>query len=350
MDHPTLLGDPHWLPHRHVESDDAFRFLRLTRAEHSGMPFLSEEHLRSRVPAGDVPAARCLDLPADPPLHFLFHTAFCGSTTLVRALAEPGLAMGLSEPQVLNDVVGFRRRGGDPRAVARAADAATRLLGRPFAPGEAVIVKPSNVINPLAALLLALRPGARAVFLYAPLETYLVSVARKGLHCRTWARELFEGFLRDGELEGFGIDPEQLFRLTDLQVAAVGWLMQHRMIHRLATRVGSARLATLDADRMFAAPQDALARVAAHYGLALDPDRCRAIAAGPAFGTRVKSGEAYSPAARERDYAAVRDAHGEEIGMVMAWARAVADVAAVPFAAPLALMAETPGSGSPRQE
>ena len=43
----------------------------------------------------------------------------------------PQLAMywreHLSEPQALNDVVGFRRRGADPRAVARAADAATRL-------------------------------------------------------------------------------------------------------------------------------------------------------------------------------------------------------------------------------
>lgn len=343
MDIRTLLADPCWLAHRHVEGADAVRFVRLERADHGAVPFLSEEHLRDRPVGGDVALADCLALPGEPrsegPLHFLFHSAFCGSTTLVRALDQPGLAMGLSEPQLLNDVVGLRRRGADPRLVARTADAATRLLARPFAPGEAVVVKPSNVINPLAALLLALRPAAQAVFLFAPLETYLISVARKGLHCRAWGRELLEGFLRDGELAGIGLEPDQLFRLTDLQVAATGWLLQHRMMHRLAARLGPQRVATLDADLMFAAPEAALARVAAHYGLPLGAERCRAIAAGPAFGTRVKSGEAYSPAARERDYAAVRSAYGEEIDMVLVWARAVAETAQIALAAPNPLLA-----------
>ena len=44
---------------------------------------------------------------------------------LARALDLPGVAMGLSEPVILNDVVGFRRRGAAPRDVARLADAAT---------------------------------------------------------------------------------------------------------------------------------------------------------------------------------------------------------------------------------
>lgn len=340
MDDQTLLGDPSWLAHRHVETDDAVRFVAVARGDHARLAFLSQDLLAGRVPAGDVPVARCLTLPDDPPLHFLFHSAFCGSTTLVRAFDRPGLAMGLSEPQLLNDVVGFRRRGADPRAVARAADAATRVLGRPFGPGEAVIVKPSNIVNPLAALLLALRPGARAVFLFAPLETYLVSVARKGLHCRAWVRELLEGYVRDGELVGVGLEPEQLFRLTDLQVAAIGWLLQHRMIHRLAARVGPDRLATLDGDRMFAQPEQALAEVAAHYRLALDPAVRQAIVAGPAFGTQVKSGQAYSAAERDADYAAVRAAHGDEIAMVGVWARAVADTAGIPFAAPYPLLPE----------
>ena len=106
--------------------------------------------------------------------------------------------MGLSEPAVLNDVVGFRRRGATPPAVARAADLSLRLLGRPFGPGEAVIVKPSNILNPLAELLLTIEREGRALFLYAPLETFLISVTRKGLHCRAWVRELLEGYVQEG--------------------------------------------------------------------------------------------------------------------------------------------------------
>lgn len=328
-DAATLLADPEWLAHRFVESGDAFRFIQVPRKSHASAPFLTDDYLGGADPGGDIPAAQCLSLPANPPIHFLFHSAFCGSTMLVRALSQPGVAMGLSEPQVLNDVVGFRRRGADPRAVARAADAATRLLGRSFDPGEAVVVKPSNVINPLAHLLLALREQARALFLYVPLETFLVSVANKGLHCRIWCRELLAGYLTEGVVEGMGFAREDHFIQSDLQIAAIGWLAQHQLFDALAGRAGS-RLASLDANRMFADPGAALAAAAAHYGLALDVE---AALSGPAFTRHSKSGSEYSAEQRAQDYSRVQAAHGEEIDMVLAWSKAVADAAGISMTA-----------------
>ena len=56
-------------------------------------------------------AARLLGEQA--PIHFIFHSAFCASTMLVRALDVPGSAMGISEPVILNDMVGWRRRGAE---------------------------------------------------------------------------------------------------------------------------------------------------------------------------------------------------------------------------------------------
>ncbi len=337
-DTAALLNDPEWLAHRFVESDDAFRFMRVARADHAVMPFLTDDYLGQREIGGDVSAQLCLSLPGDVPLHFLFHSAFCGSTMLVRALDLPGLAMGLSEPRVLNDLVGFRRRGADPRAVARAADAATRLLGRAFGPGEAAVVKPSNLINPLAALLMALRPQAKAVFLHAPLETFLISVARKGLHCRMWVRELLEGYLLDGAIAGLGFEAQDHFRQSDLQVAAVGWLAQHRLFTDLAAKLGPERLASLDADAMLADPAEALRAVTAHYGLAMSEAHLSAMLGGPAFSQHSKSGAAYSSEARSADYARVREAHGEEIGMVMVWAEAVAKAVGVSMDAPNPLL------------
>lgn len=317
------LANPEWLAHRYVESVDAFRFIHLPRAEHANHPFLIDASLGPRPIAPDIPATQLLGQPRGR-LHFLFHSAFCGSTLLARALSVPGVAMGLSEPVVLNDLVGFRRRGAQPAAVARAADLSLRLLGRPFGAGEAVVVKPSNVLNPLAELMLAIESGAQAVFLHAPLETFLISVARKGLHCRAWVRELLEGYLRDRFID-LGFEPEDYFRLTDLQVAAVGWLAQHQFFARLAGKLGD-RVASLDADRLTDDPAAAIAAVAGHYGLTLD---AAAVAAGDAFRRNSKTGAAYSPAARSADYASARDAYGEEIGMVVTWAKAVASNAGV---------------------
>lgn len=332
------LADPEWYAHRFVEGEDAFRFVRLERARHAAVPFLTDEYLGELGPNFDLPAAEVLAGLGKGRLHFLFHSAFCGSTMLVRALDRAGMAMGLSEPVTLNDLVGFRLRGAEGRAVARAADAALRLLARPFGAGEAVVVKPSNVVNPLVELLLALQPDARAVFLHAPLETFLISVVRKGLHCRLWVRELLEAYLREGYVD-LGFEPAEYFRMSDLQVAAVGWLAQHGRFQQLAAKLGGDRVKGLDADRMLADPERAIATVAAHYGLACDAAAIAGIVAGPAFARHSKSGSAFTPETRDAEYAAARAAHGEEIGMVIAWAGKVAETAGVPieFAPALAL-------------
>ena len=331
------LHDPEYYAHRYVESADAFRFIQLKRAEHAAMPFLIDEYLGTARATQDVAADECLAGLDKGRLHFLFHSAFCGSTLLTRALDQPGMAMGLSEPVTLNDVVGLRRRGIDGPAVARVADAALRLLARPYGAGEAVIIKPSNLLNPMADLLLALQLDARAVFLYAPLETYLISVVRKGLHCRLWVRELLEGFLREGYAE-FGFSPEDYFRQSDLQVAAIGWLAQHRHFTQLERKFGAQRVATLDADRMTARPAEAIAAVTQHYGLTCDAATVARIVSGSAFSKHSKSGAAFTAEQRQAEYAAARGAHKEEIDMVLAWAQKVAESAGISLEPPGALL------------
>ena len=339
---PFNPADAEWLAHRLVEGTDAVRFARVPREAHDAMPFLTDDgfaaHFGSPPPQVDVPATQLLAQFERAPIGLLFHSAFCGSTLLTRALAEPGVAMGLSEPVILNDVVGMRGRGAAPAAVARAADLALRLLARPFAPGEGVVVKPSNLINPFAELLLALAPEARALFLYAPLETFLVSVVRKGLPCRLWVRELLEGYLKAGLVAPLGMTPEDVFRQTDLQVAATGWLAQHRLFGALAGRVGQARLRTLTSEQLTGEPVRVITAAAAHYGLALEPAAIARIAAGPAFTRHSKSGAAFTPDQRRDEYAAARAAHAEEIDMVVTWAHQVAQQAGIAMDAPNRLL------------
>jgi hypothetical protein len=243
------------------------------------------------------------------------------------------MAMGLSEPVILNDIVGIRRRGeAEPRRIGELTDHALRLLARPWAPGEAVVVKPSNILNPLAAGMLTLRPEARAVLLHAPLETFLASVARKGMWCRLWVRELLEGYLIDGAVD-LGFEAKDYLRQTDLQVAAVGWLAQHALFHALATRFGS-RIMTLDSETLTGSPEQALGPVAAHFGLTLGGDDTRDIASGPIFRRHSKFGTDFSPDDRRREQAEASAAHGEEIAQVAEWARAVAATAGVAMALP----------------
>lgn len=317
-------ADPQWLAHRYEAQRDQVLFRFVPRAMHADGPFLTDElvgaqpsHVADR--AAGVAAARAHAAP----LHFIFHSAFCASTLLVRALDRPGVAMGLSEPVLLNDVTGIRRRGERTGAdLARLLDDAMALLARPWGAGESVVVKPSNILCALQRPMLALRPEARAVLLYAPLRVFLTSVARKGLWCRLWVRELLEGLLRDG-LVNLGFAPDDFLRMSDLQVAAVGWLAQHRQFAMLAQQFPD-RVRTLDSERMLADPAAALGAVSALFGLPAGD------AAEHAAMTRhSKSGAAFTPADRAREHADALAAHRDEIEKVEAWALVIAERAGI---------------------
>lgn len=316
----ALVRDAEWLLHRYDPTHDAFHYRRVPRSRRSEVPFLTDDCLGAAEATQVI--ARADAAAAVPPgnLHFIIHSAFCASTMLAHAFDRPGSSIGLSEPVVLNDLVGWRKRGAEPQLHGRVFADALAQLARPFAPGEVVVVKPSNIVNPLAAGMLTLRPDASAVLLYAPLPVFLASVARKGLWCRLWARELLESYLQDGFVN-LGFKARDYFRQTDLQVAAVGWLAQHALFRSVAKRFGPERIATLDSERLVAEPARVVTQVARHFGL-LNVDRP---IEARAFSVDSKTGKPFAAGQRNEEQRAARAAHADEIDKVVDWAAAVAD-------------------------
>jgi hypothetical protein len=323
-DQTAVLRDPEWLPHRYDAVGDRIHFVHADRTRHRAATFLTDDYLPgAKQPFVINRPAAVSGAPPPAPVHFLFHSAFCCSTLLVRALDREGVAMGMSEPQILNDIVGWRHRVAveGPR-VAMVLDHSLRLLARPFGPGEAVVVKPSNLLNGLAAAMLGLRPQAGALLLYAPLDAFLASIARKGLWGRIWIRDLLVKLGREGLLD-FGITGDDLLKLTDIQVAAFCWLGQHRLFAQLATRFAS-RVRTLDSEQLLARPAETMAALARLYGLALAPTDLAKIVEGPAFTRNSKTGDNFSAADRAAERDAGLKAHADEVGKVSAWARELA--------------------------
>ena len=88
---PFDPADPTWLAHRYDRPRETLWFRHVPRAMHAAGPFLTDdligdapEHRLDRAAA--VAAARDGAVPA----HFIFHSAFCASTLLTRALDIPG--------------------------------------------------------------------------------------------------------------------------------------------------------------------------------------------------------------------------------------------------------------------
>lgn len=329
-----IAGDAAWLPHRYDETSDAIRFVHAPREAHRIATFLTDEYLAGAATPEVVGRAEALaDAAPAGPLHFIFHSAYCCSTLLARAFDIEGVAMGLKEPQILNDLQGWRGRGAQPAKLAEVLDGALRLLARPFAPGEAVVVKPSNLVNAFAPAMLAMRPDARALLLHAPLRVYLGSIARKGMWGRLWVRELFVKIARDGMLD-YGFSPEDVLRQTDLQIAAIGWLGQHRHFAALAARCPD-RVRTLDSERLVARPTETLAALGRLYGLSFD---AASVAAGPAFTSHSKGAGAFDAEARRADQREAAAVHAEEVDKVALWAEAVAAAAGQDLELPAPLL------------
>lgn len=323
----SVVPDPEWLPSHWDRSAHTIQFVHAPRERHGELTFLADEYLGpAHLPTTTLPLAGLLAAPElrSPAPNFIFHSAFCCSTLLARALDIPGTAMALKEPQILNELADAARAGA---LNAEMFALVMSLLSRRSAPEERVIIKPSNVVNVLAPALMNGNPQSRAIFLYAPLRRFLVSVAGKGLWGRRWARRLYVQLLGDTGLK-FGFAEAEQFELSDLQVAALAWLMHHVQGAALLGQFPG-RVRTLDSEAFLAKCPDTLAALAEHFELDLNREQAGIIATGPVFATHSKEvGRKFDPeeSLAPRASVAVID---EEIEMVATWAQQVAEHAGI---------------------
>jgi len=318
----SVVSDPQWIPSHWDRSAGTLQFVHVPRERHGELTFLAEEYLGpARLPTTTVSIAELSAAPLQSTApRFVFHSAFCCSTLVARALDIPGTAIALKEPQILNELADTARSGalsGEMFGLVMS------LLGRPSGPEERVIIKPSNVVNVLAPALMNGNAQSRAVFLYAPLRRFLVSVVGKGLWGRRWSRRLYAQLLSDTGLK-FGFADAEQFELSDLQVAALAWLMHHVQGAALLGQFPG-RVRTLDSETFLARRADALAALAEHLELDLNRKQAGIIATGPVFATHSKEvGRKFDPedSLAPRASIAVID---EEIDMVSTWLTHVAD-------------------------
>src|SRR5438552_3069742 len=104
-----------WLPYWYAANDDMLVFAHLPREAQRRAVFLDPRFLARAqksdpVPLAELPAAQIREQAGK--MHFIFHTAFCCSTLLTRALDIPGVSMGVKEPSVL---AAFARHFGTGR-------------------------------------------------------------------------------------------------------------------------------------------------------------------------------------------------------------------------------------------
>lgn len=328
-----VVESAEWHVHRTHGDLCELEFVNLPRASHRSITFLEEKSFapgirRVRLPFDAVAAAvEKRDFVAP---RFIVHSSMAASTLLARVFDAPGVSMSLAEPIILNELAALHLRGRDVR---RELAIIIRLLSRPFAPGEGVVIKPGNTANLLMPLIAADTPGMAAVCIEAPVRDFLRSIAKKGIEGRIVYRRLY-AFLNRAISIPTGFTPEDVWEQTDLQIAAMTWLLQHAQMTQM---LKGAQFRSVDSATFLAGKLETVTALADHFRLELD---AKAVMSSGVFEAHAKElGRSFNAAQREAEYREVDVAYGDEISKVAFWIEKVAEHVGLGLRLPRPLLA-----------
>lgn len=311
------LSDPCWFPADYLANTDQFRMLRLSLDRVGNAAFLDQRLDTDGAAEVLVDAASThADIPAHPPA-YLFHTAFCGSTLLARALHAPPRVVALKEPLALLSLSAAAARH-DPGVISERLATTLRLMARGWSADGMCLIKPTNQVNRMMPDILALQPQSRALLLYSSLEEFVVSCFGKLPLAETRIRWMAQHLLAGSPLSArLGIPADYPFSLP--QSCVFTWFAQ---IERFAVALdGDAadRLRTLDLEALQTRPVASVAATADWLHLPSRPstERITAVFQRDAKATQ----RAYDPATRDVERAAVRARFGNVIQRTLDWAR-----------------------------
>lgn len=308
------LADPRWFAVDLHVPDRRFGFLHLADELIDRAPFLD---VRLDAPLADAVQVPAADVPivVPPRVAWLFHTSFCASTLLARALHVAPFQIALKEPFVLRRLADARKGGW---AVDGLLEASVGLLGRPWHPGGAVVIKPTHVALNVAVSLLEATPASRAIVLTSPLEDFLISNLKKLPESQAKIPILVDRALRattfGTRLPAAAQQPPDLICAAGLQ-----WAAQRELVVDVLEAAGPARIRALDADTLLADVPGQVWACAQWLQLPVPRERLLAHTAAVASRNAKAMWEAYGPAVRAREAEAVIAAHREPLRAARAW-------------------------------
>ncbi|GJL93324.1 hypothetical protein [Hyphococcus sp.] len=334
-----LARDPSWFPHALDARQGVVACVKIARDRLAAEPFLDQRMEKSVTGSANAPLNALIGetQPAGLP-SFIFHTAFCCSTLMAKALDARGAALALKEPNILMDVSNLTRMATGAAAgqqAQRNVAGIVNLLARRHEAGERILIKPTNTANNLAPVMAA--SGAPVVFLYGDLRAFLVSVLKKGEACKAFIRKQYTIFMLDKEGVA-GIPERQGLGLTDLQIAALVWRHQMELFAKVLAQYGAKNVRSLYFRDLLMAPQATLAAAAKHLKLEIS-DKALSDNVAAVFSKNAKfENQEYTPEERSRDEQSLEDRHRTELDMIEGWAKQMRFAVDVPDRLPHSLV------------
>lgn len=129
------------------------------------------------------------------PMPLIFHTAFCGSTLMSRALELIFNTLPLREPDALGTLLSYSNSPNiKPEYEKQWYERILKLLSRRFEEDQVVVVKANDYANPIISKVLNYSGASRILFMYTPLREFL-SGCLKAENRKQWIADRYRYIL-----------------------------------------------------------------------------------------------------------------------------------------------------------
>lgn len=322
-----IVKDSNWFLHAVDLEQASLLFVKTDECTLSACSFLDHRFDIQGLPSVSISLENLLELSdsidSSPPT-FVFHTAFCCSTLIARCLDLESKNLSLKEPAVLMALANYQRMGHplltNPTKAQEIYTLITKLLFRTFASGATVLVKPTNTVNNIILPMMATNPKSKALLLHSDLESFLISILKKGEQGRGFVRQLFTILLMDSP-EARQLDSTRLLRMTDSQIAAMTWHLQMEKFFDVFKQYDSSRVRSLHCDRLLADSRNSLSAVIDFFELkSLKNDFDRLMAQAPLHSNAKTPDQKFDAGNRSQEYDAARAEFSETLQVIIPWA------------------------------
>ncbi len=262
------------------------------------------------------------------PLSYIFHTAFCGSTLLSRALNQVPRVMVLKEPDVLMQISAQSLVAGNKNVIPYLLDS-LKELSRPWATSGSVVIKPTNSVNRMILEILDVYPG-KAILLYSELEDFLVSCFKKLPMADQKLRWMAQHLIHKTQLQK-NLNVETLHPFGFVEACVITWYSQMEYFAKAIERDHGDNIRTLNMKDMLAKPYESVQAASLFLGLEKS-DAEIAESVGREFNRNSKAPEKiYTDAERSLEVSQVRAQYSSLLEVALEWAEQnIAPVAMLP--------------------
>lgn len=290
MDNSNLFLDPDQFLFS-FESPNA-NFIEMSREAYRRSLFCDGRIVAASDKKSVIPYRKLVDLHkasdlAPPNVSFIFHTGHCGSTLLAKALEVNESILVYREPLALRQLgaeYAYNIAGRIiPEDWSERLRLVTALLGRHYKENSHILVKANAPVNFIIPQVLADTISNPPLFLYFPLEDYILAWLRSPNH-RNWLTALCNetqlGVQKYAPLEN---------NLSVAQIAGSLWFSQ--MMNFVEAMEQTSDAVSLYAEELFDKPEAVMKAVYQHFNIQFTQEQLNVIIKGGLFSRYSKNPE-----------------------------------------------------------